>query len=572
MVRHLRCEARGAPLLDLRAVTGAATGAHVRRRRPAIATVVAGLIVVGFVAVCTVDISRPGVEYDEALFLNAATGAHGGDAFIYRRLFGHPLLLMSYIGALKAYLFYPIFRVFGVSALTIRLPVILLTAAALVGTYLLARRLFGGRVAAVLLLVVASEPALIFTTRTDWGPVVLMTFFKVMALNGLFLFLRDGRVRWLLLLYGSLLAGIYDKLNFLWFVAALLVATPLALWPELRERSRELRSRGVLSSNVVFAGLAALMVAAFLPAALHDVNGGPLDLRQRFADVRQLFTTTFDGSVVYGWMTARNLAFTAWTPWLVLPAAVGGLVAAVARVVPARVRNPEARRDLRIALFFALLFAVTFAEMVATRSATGPHHVMTLWAFTAFSIAAALRAAWRALPPHAVRPRWAVAAIVAAATVAVTASQVAVDAEFVAAFHGNNSFNAPWSPAIYPLSDLLEGRIAGADEVVTVDWGMGNQLYGFASAADRPKYHDLWVLFQLLDPASPDAPAVRQAFFAGRRVLVVLHAPGNVTFPQARAHFMAFAAESGIALGRPQVVRDPAGLPVFLVYDLDVAS
>src|SRR4026208_2615827 len=61
-----------------------------------------------FAAAAGHPIALPGLDYEEVLFGNAATGGENS-SFIYRRLFGVPVLLMNYIGALKAYLFAPIF-------------------------------------------------------------------------------------------------------------------------------------------------------------------------------------------------------------------------------------------------------------------------------------------------------------------------------------------------------------------------------------------------------------------------------------------------------------------------------
>src|SRR6185436_13564341 len=63
-----------------------------------------------FLCWCTLSaIERPGVEYDEVLFVNAALGGHWANGgFVARRLFGVPTMVMPYSGALKSWLYAPI--------------------------------------------------------------------------------------------------------------------------------------------------------------------------------------------------------------------------------------------------------------------------------------------------------------------------------------------------------------------------------------------------------------------------------------------------------------------------------
>src|SRR5438128_4307757 len=78
-----------------------AAGRFSALRKLPYAIVAASLTFFGFVTLLW--ISRPGLQYDETLFVNAALGGrHDYRAFIYDRLLGVPTMLMPYIGALKA--------------------------------------------------------------------------------------------------------------------------------------------------------------------------------------------------------------------------------------------------------------------------------------------------------------------------------------------------------------------------------------------------------------------------------------------------------------------------------------
>src|SRR5688500_501081 len=91
-------------------------------------------------------LNQPGLYYDEMLFVNGATGGRI-DMFINKRFMGIPVFLMDYIGALKAWIYYPIFAIFGVNTWSVRLPAIFIgTAGALMLTAALWRA-FGPRAA-----------------------------------------------------------------------------------------------------------------------------------------------------------------------------------------------------------------------------------------------------------------------------------------------------------------------------------------------------------------------------------------------------------------------------------------
>ena len=65
------------------------------------------------------------LSYDESLFINAAI-SKDPITFIDKHWRGFPIMNMDYIGALKSWLYIPIFKIFGVNLLSIRLPMVFL--------------------------------------------------------------------------------------------------------------------------------------------------------------------------------------------------------------------------------------------------------------------------------------------------------------------------------------------------------------------------------------------------------------------------------------------------------------
>ncbi|MBC7928440.1 MAG: hypothetical protein H7039_22590, partial [Bryobacteraceae bacterium] len=70
---------------------------------------------------------RPGIQADEALF-GAGIYKPFWDSDAKVRVFGHDysLMVMSYVGTLKARIWSPVFRFLGVSAGTIRIPALVI--------------------------------------------------------------------------------------------------------------------------------------------------------------------------------------------------------------------------------------------------------------------------------------------------------------------------------------------------------------------------------------------------------------------------------------------------------------
>jgi 4-amino-4-deoxy-L-arabinose transferase-like glycosyltransferase len=512
-----------------------------------------------YLILATARLDRPGLHYDETLFVQAALG--GGGRFVRSSLLGIPIMLMSYIGALKAYFYYPIFKVFGVSPTTIRLPAILLMALALVITYLLARRFMGRWLAISLLSVVATSPALVVSARADFGPIVLMTFLKMAALYLLFSYLKDRRLLHLFLLLTVLLLGIFDKLNFLWFVGALTIAAPVVFWPELKEALFEQRSKTLLVGGGAFA-IGAFMLSRILPTALSDMSR-KVALPDQLSKVLHLYAQTLDGSDHYWLMTSKAIPRTSVTPWLIVPAGILGLLAIGVLFSRSSPWRPQGFR-FRVALFFLLLFLATLGIMVLTPQTSGPHHMLILWAFPEFAIFVSIAELTSRLSGKS--SRRALAAI-AVSVVLVLSSQLFVVGEYLAAFGSRGPYSVAWNPAIYRLSEYLENESDSADNILLTDWGMGTQLYGLAKAEHRLKYLDYWPRFVKLQKASPeDIAANAKWLFEGKRVLVVTHLPSKEIFKGTGNAFKAVAASPSLTVAQIATIAGDDGQDIFQVF------
>jgi 4-amino-4-deoxy-L-arabinose transferase-like glycosyltransferase len=466
-------------------------------------------------------ISNPGLEYDELLFVNGALGAtHHYQGFIYHEAWGVPTMLMAYIGALKAWLYYPIFAVFGVTVDSIRLPAVLVATVVVLLAVLLTYRLFGRWPAVVVAVLLATDPAYGAMARTDWGPIVLSSLFRIAALLLYFAFLRQRAVRYLWLLAAALSLGLYNKLDYGWFIVAFVIAAAVVHHHELWEIARA-RLVVVLVPIAVLAivGIAALFVL-ILPAERLPLPGSHASLSGRISEVSRLFRGTFNGSAVYNNMTGSLLRHATLVGWLIPYIIIASAIVAGWYLIRGR-RRPSSdylRTVAATTTFFLILFVVMAIGVVLTRQATGPWHVMLLWPLPALLLVCLLITAIR-IP--AVAWSRAAATVVVALLVALSFTQVRTTAAYVDVYRSSRQWGPFWSTEIYAAARTISRSAPRVQSIITADWGLGTQIFALGDEALRDRFEDPWSSF-----TSPVAtvPGLRHEWFEGRRVIVIFHA------------------------------------------------
>ncbi len=120
-----------------------------------------------------------GIQSDEALFSTPLFPHVNNDLGLPLPPHHVPLMVMTYIGSLKTVLYWPIFRIFGTSPWTLRLPVVVLGAITIFVFFHLARVSAGAWAAAVGALLLATDPVFLLTDTFDWGPVALVNLLHV---------------------------------------------------------------------------------------------------------------------------------------------------------------------------------------------------------------------------------------------------------------------------------------------------------------------------------------------------------------------------------------------------------
>jgi len=537
-------------------------------------------------------IELPGLYYDEVEYVNPAIGGP-----VARSIMGIPVLVVPYVGALKAYLYFPIFALFGVSAATIRLPAILISLLTLVLTFKLARVTFRPSYSALLVLLMAVDPIFIFLSKADYGPIVLMMFFKMLALYFFFLFIRTPSPRYLWGLTVACALGIFDKFNFIWFVLGLSVAAVVVFRSELRAVAAQYRAKFIWPAAALLLVLAGGIFAA-LPSFLH---AQPNDLGhwRHISYISRVYLATMNSRDE--WFLAPTFSAATITNWVTIPVIGLVIMAGATRVIRPRRSFMQALND-RVVFFYLLIFVVIFMELLVTLAAENPNHVFVLYPFH-YAILIAVANRLSEMPRvdsrssgdvsdscegDSRRDRWAraaarmgggdrvklgglpfsrsavVLALVSAVALAV-GSEISVGVRYKKAVD-QQAFNHLWTPAIYELATYANH--SKADAIVSVTWGIHRQVFALSRPESRRRYADLWQEFTELDKPQ-QGRFLAQRFFIGKRVLVLAYVAPDKGAAIARQHFLAFAKYYFGGSKLKRLITNNRGEAMFGVYYLD---
>lgn len=510
-------------------------------------------LLLAFVASGLVFIPRLGIEVDEAI---VASGIYPhGDAW-YSWHLGQdeiPVMLISYLGALKTWMYNAIFLVFPPGAMSLRLPTLLLGAATLWIFFRFLERSIGSAPAWIATLLLATDSSYLLMNTVDYGPVTFHFVFKLAALLLLVRFHQQGgQGRSLEAAFFLIGLALWDKAIFGWSLIGL-VAAGLVLF------HKEIFSH-VNPRNLMRAGAATILGA--LPLVIYNI-ARPLETLSRNVDVEQvavlgksvILTRAMEGSVLFGFMTAPDVPPAPLTDpgrWfqslsmgladllghpqsnLTLWAAGATLLA-----LPLLWRTPA-----RKPVLFGLIASIgTWIPMVLTAGAgAAAQHVLMIWPFHLMAIGAAIAQ----LPLRAA----------IGITVLLCGANLAVTNEYYAELLQAGA-SQRWTDAMDPLYEHLstyEPEPGTRPRIWVADWGIietmnllgeGRLDISLADLSGDQGLHNM-----MDDPRS----------------IFVAHAAGQAIHPEERGALDEFARREGYIEEPVTTIYDRYGRPTFDVF------
>ena len=483
----------------------------------------AGLAASGlFILLAILVIPYAGIQADEALFSVPLFPYIRKDLRLPILPHHVPLMLMTYIGSLKTLLYWPVFRIFGASLWTLRLPVALLGAITIFFFYNLANVSGGRRAAAMGAFLLATDPVFLLTNTFDWGPVALEHVFLV---TGCWLVYRFGHNSGSDAGIWNLAAGffcwglaLWNKAIFIWALSGVIAGGVLVFRPEIKR---------CWSPRIVRVAAIAFLCGA-LPLVVYNLTNKSVTVRENaHLDPRSIagkwvqVENAANGSSLFGYMTGEEWWTNPKSPQSIqgLPAAwihdsVGELFGAVRHtgfyyVFGVLLLAAPWWWKYRAARFSLVFMAVAWFLMALTHDAgTSAHHVILLWPFPILFAAIALASLpWRRLA-------WTAAAIM-------IAMNLLVLNQYIYQFERDGAGDV-FTDAINPLSSSLDTY---ADRnLYVIDWGIYENLN---------LLHEGRLSFRILqDPLLTDSPSPKEL----GQIRDMLQDPGGLILDHVREH------------------------------------
>lgn len=415
-----------------------------------------------------------GLQNDEALFAHAIYEPRAG---LYTVAIGHskfPLMLMSYLGTFKAWIYRPVFRAFGTGMAAVRIPVLLAATLSLWLFFLLLRRIAGERAGVIGCTLLAADSMYLLTATFDWGPVALQ---HLLLFGGLLLLVRFHQTRGLGALAGGFFLfglAMWDKSLAVWMLSGFAVGGILTVPRRIFD---------AITLPRIAVCLLAFTLGA-LPLIVYNVNNEYATFHNFTYDPHSiggkgvLLVNTLRGHGLFDWLIDEDWQ----TPHPHAPN--GALPKFSARIsalaghprhnlmpyafLLALLLTPLASGPGRRAILFALIaMTVAWIQMAINANTGGSvHHTILLWPLPYMVIAIAFADASRRLGRAGIP---AVAAMVAVLFV----SGALVTNEYYA-LELRNGGSVNWTDGIFNLSAYLKG--VPAKFMYTTDWGILDSL------------------------------------------------------------------------------------------------
>lgn len=507
------------------------------------------LVCLVFITLAIPWIDKPGMQTDEVHF--AAAIYPPFDPAYTVRIFGHnySMMIMSYVGGLKARIWSVIFRIWPPSPASVRIPAVVLGALSIWWMFVLLRRTVGARAALAGTALVATDPLYILNSRWDHGPTAIQHVCLVGSMLAFVRFYESRRAIWLAAGFFAWGLALWDKAVAAWMLAGLAAAALVVFPRQIREVFRW-RWAAIGLGAAAIGALPLIIVnyrtnlSTFHGTAQWSTEGLPQKIH--------LLRDTLEGSGIFGevmrassdgplrepqtWgekMTVR-ISLAAGMPQRSLN---GYLALAALAVLPLVWRSPAGT----LARFVMVAVAVGWLPMAFTKGAGfAVHHTILLWPLPAMGMAAVLGTMRM--------PR---AALIALIAVACAANLLVLSTYYTNLLR--NGGTASWTDAMYPAFEAI--HTMPKEAVCPIDWGFFDSL----RMVERGR-------LPMCVAAEPGEAELDQISHPG--YVFLTHTDGNEQYPGINARFLSYAESQGFEKVNRQVFKDSNGREMVEIFQL----
>jgi hypothetical protein len=464
-----------------------------------------------------------------------------------------PSMLMSYVGALKSWIYAPLLYFLKPSAYMLRTPVLLMAAVTIYLFFKFVRGTCGTRAAWIASALLASDSTYLLMSCFDWGPVAVQ---HLLLVSGALCFLKFFDKKGRRYLYaGSFLFGlaVWDKAIFLWTLAGLAIA---AVAVYRKAFLRPLRPMAVVCAAGGFL-IGALPFVAYNARNHWEAFDRPWVAIKDLPERLGILESTLDGSALLGTLVREGDA----------PVSAFRLtrVESLTRAIDGRFGGPSHNpMAWLLALSLALLpfqrsraavagllsLILAYAFMLVSNGGGAAHHVVLLWPLPHFVIAAV----WARILSR--RPR----RLVVMLTGFVCLPNLLTTNHYLARASEAGS-GLLWTDASWGLKSAL-GTTTG-QTILATDWGIVGPLTTMSKAR--------FPIYGISDLLTTDALTVTQQNLLSDAIaapsnIFVAHADGSELFTGVNARLKTFAQKRGYERTLLHSVCDRHDRPIFEIF------
>jgi hypothetical protein len=231
-------------------------------------------------------------------------------------------------------------------------------------------------------------------------------------------------------------------------------------------------------------------------------------------------------------------------------------------------QQAEAQENRRHGLFLLLISFLVFVQILVTPQAGGPHHYSMIFPLPLLAFVFLAQPLYRQVATKT-RRRFAALLLVSAAVCVFTVNLYNLG-EYLARLRTNSHYNARWSPEIYSLSQYINEHGLEAQRVISVDWGLHNQLHALAPRKLQRRMRDSWPSFQQMENKNQEKQvAALNSIFPEGKTLALTFAATKETFPETRRNFLAALATHPELKSRLVKEFWYAGERIYEIYEID---
>lgn len=529
----------------------------------------------------------PGLQYDEILFLHP----YLNDWSLFRARIEDisiPLMLMSYVGALKTLLYWPLYHWLPPSVWTVRLPMLLLSCVNVWLIFRLGRRLWSPRAGVLAAALAATDPTLALTQLFDWGPVTIQVFLSLSAALS-FLAWRSTANPWRLALCGLCCGlALWNKAIFVWVLMAVGVAA-IVCWPRILFTADAWRRALGHWRTWLWASLAFLVGASPFIAYNLKRQASTVTDNAQFEDTFPFHKLSAMAASLDGHLIASGIGFSSvWmghcSDGVTQQLALISPLPETLQWLPEATLTPYAlfaaamlllwqwrKNAARIGLFLLLVFLIHCALAIMSRNGgTGLHHYAPVLPLVFLTIGGAWhlacsRATGNTTPGGAIRHRWLPSALLAVAILLPIQSAITLGAwQQRVSSCGDHQL---WTHTSEALAAHVRSRPEQRFHVT--DWGIDPQANYFG----RKRGFVAFMGVLNLEPAT-EGPQYEEVarLFADPATRLVSYRPGAEVIPSHRETLDKLLAIHHYRLIEELTILDRKGRPVYWVWKLETAT